>query len=228
MSHPRSRELTAALVAAGVVIGVGAAAAYAFRMSSAGTAQMWLGIGIPYAALSIVGLMRLRRMQLLGQVFQFKRGDPSLGILIGLVLIGGAWLVARTFLPPGTPERAWMLRVFLLPGQISGVAVSLVLLAVTVAEEIVWRGWVQSELREWLGARRCWIVSAALYAAAHLPTLFTLEDAAAGKNPLLVIAALGCGLCFGFLAERTGRLVPGLFAHGVFTYFTATSFWLFV
>ena len=67
---------------------------------------------------------------------------------------------------------------------------------------------------------------ALLYALAHVPTLFTLADPSAGKNPLLVLAALGGGLCWSFLVERTGRLLPSLLAHAVFSYFAARSLWL--
>jgi hypothetical protein len=161
-------------------------------------------------------------------MLRFRPGDPSLGILLGLVLLGAAWLFAKLLLPPGTGQRAWLFQVFLLLGEPSDVAVSLALISIVCCEEIVWRGAVQAALREKLGVRRGWAVGAALYALAHVPTLVTLEDTAAGKNPLLMLTALGCGLCWGFLTERTGRLLPALFAHGVFTYLAAQSFRLFV
>jgi membrane protease YdiL (CAAX protease family) len=211
-----------------VLVVIAAAVAYAFRLPLAGSPSMWLGIGLPYLALTLIGLVRLRQKQLLRTFLRFRPGDPSLGILLGLALLGGAWLFARLVLPAGAVERAWLLRVFLIAGDSSGITTVALLLAIVVCEEVVWRGWVQTELRETLGPRRAWAAGAVLYAAAHLPTLFTLQDPAAGKNPLLVLAALGCGLCWGFLAERSGRLMPGLFAHAVFSYLATKSFWLFV
>jgi membrane protease YdiL (CAAX protease family) len=211
-----------------VVVVVAAAVAYAFRLPQAGSPIMWLGIGLPYLALALIGLVRLHRKRRLGTLLRFRPGDPSLGILLGLALLGGAWLFAQLVLPSGSSERAWLLRVFLIAGDSSGVGMVALLLGIVLCEEIVWRGWVQSELRDTLGPRRAWAAGAVLYAAAHLPTLLTLQDPAAGKNPLLVLAALGCGLCWGFLAERSGRLVPGLFAHAVFSYLATRSFWLFV
>jgi membrane protease YdiL (CAAX protease family) len=210
-----------------VVVVVFAAAGFALRLPEAGSSALWMGLGIPYAALTALALVRLRQKGLLARLMRFRPGDPSLGIVLGLFLLGAAWLVARYLLPSGSVERAWMLRIFLVAGDSSGLWASVLLLAIVCAEEIVWRGWVQTELRETLGPRWGWVVAAVLYATAHTPTLVTLRDPA-GYNPLLVLAALGCGLCWGFLAERAGRIMPALFAHAVFSYLATRSFWLFV
>jgi membrane protease YdiL (CAAX protease family) len=221
--------LTMRLISAAIAVAVVAlASSYAFRLSLAGHWQMWTALLAAYLPLTAVALVRLSRAERLRPLLGLKRGDPSLGILIGLAMLFAAWLVAKNLLPPDRAERAWLLSIFLLPGELSGAGATLALLALVCCEELVWRGWIQGELREALGLRRGWIVAAVAYSAAHLPTLLTLEDPAAGKNPLVVVAALGCGLCFGFLAERTGRLLPGALAHAVFSYFAATSFWLFI
>ncbi len=207
---------------------VALASGYAFRLSLAGNWQMWTVLLAAYLPLGGVALVRLSRTQRLRPLLGLKRGDPSLGILIGLAMLFAAWLVAKNLMPPDRAERAWLLSIFLLPGELSGAGPTMALLGLVCCEELVWRGWIQSELRDAFGVRRGWIVAAIAYSAAHLPTLVTLEDPSAGKNPLVVVAALGCGLCFGFLAERTGRLLPGALAHAVFSYFAATSFWLFI
>jgi membrane protease YdiL (CAAX protease family) len=211
-----------------VLVSVATAVGWAFRLALAGSWWMWLGVGLPYLLLACISLVRLQRQQLLRSLLRFRPGDPSLGIVVGLLLLGGAWLFAKLMLPAGAVERAWLFRLFLLIGEPSNVFATLTLLGIVCCEEIVWRGGVQTVLRDKLGPRRGWVVAALLYSAAHLPSLFTLEDSAAGKNPLLVFAALGCGLCWGFLTERSGRLLPALFAHGVFTYLAAQSFRLFV
>jgi len=208
----------------GLVLGVVAAAvSYALRPALAGSPLMWLGLGVPYLLLAAGGLLRLSRQQRLGALWSLRRGDASLGILLGLGLLGAAWLLSKQWLYGGSDQRAWLFQVFLLAGDPDSVASGACLLGVVACEEIVWRGWVQFELRERLGARRAWMVCALLYGVAHLPTFFTLQDEAAGNNPLLVLAALGCGLCWSFVAERTGRLAPALFAHAVFSYFSAHS-----
>lgn len=211
-----------------VVALLSGAVAYAFRPSLAGTPAMWLAIGIPYLLLAALALVQLSRRDQLTRLLGYRRGDPSIGILVGLGLLAVAWLFARQVLHAGASARAWWFSVLLLAGDPAWTPGSLLLFAVVICEEVVWRGWVQLELREWLGARSGWIICALLYGAVQAPTLFTLEDATAGKNPLLVLAALGGGLCWSFLAERTGRLLPGLLAHAVFTYFAARSLWMLV
>jgi hypothetical protein len=51
-----------------------------------------------------------------------------------------------------------------------------------------------------------------------------MRAADAGLNPLLVLAALGCGLCWSFMARMFDRLPPVMVSHAVFTYFSATQF----
>jgi membrane protease YdiL (CAAX protease family) len=204
------------------------AIAYAFRPGLAGSPTMWLAIGLPYLLLAGLGMIQLARGERLTALLGYRRGDPSIGILVGLALLAAAWLFARQWLHNGASARAWLFSVFLLAGDPAWVPGSVLLFAIAICEELVWRGWLQLELRELLGPRRAWIACALLYAAVHTPTLFTLEDATAGKNPLLLIAALAGGLCWSFLVERTGRLLPGLIAHGVFSYFATHSLWMLV
>lgn len=211
-----------------VLVIVASSVGWSFRLTLSGSWWMWAGVGLPYVLLATISLVRLQRQQLLRSLLRFRPGDPSLGIVVGLLLLGGAWLFAKILLPPGAVERAWLFRVFLLVGEPSNLGATFTLLGIVCCEELVWRGGVQTALREKLGPRRGWVVAALLYSVAHLPSVFTLEDSAAGKNPLLVFTALGCGLCWGFLTERSGRLLPALFAHGVFTYLAAQSFRLFV
>jgi hypothetical protein len=63
-----------------------------------------------------------------------------------------------------------------------------------------------------------------LYGGATIPTAFGLYHPDAGLNPLLVIAALGCGLVWSFMAARLGRLPPVILSHMTFTYFSAVQF----
>src|SRR5688572_31475410 len=93
------------------VVVIAAAVAYALRIPKAGDVQLWAGIGVPYVLLAGVGLLRLHRQRRLTGLLAFRRGDPTLGILLGLVLLGVAWLAAKVLAPAGAPERAWMLRV---------------------------------------------------------------------------------------------------------------------
>lgn len=82
------------------------------------------------------------------------------------------------------------------------------LVLIVICEELVWRSMVLGELTERFGTRRAWPLAALCYGLTALPTLYTLRDPLAGLNPLLVTAALGCGIVWSFLASFKGRLVP--------------------
>jgi len=83
------------------------------------------------------------------------------------------------------------------------VLASLVLLPVVAGEELVWRGAVQAELVRRTGPWRGVVLAALAYALAHAPL----------GSPLLVAAALLCGLTWGALRLVTGSLLPSLLAH---------------
>jgi hypothetical protein len=144
------------------------------------------------------------------------------------------WLM-RVYLQIGDPESV--------KNRVVMLSVALALIA--ILEEIVWRGLVYGEVRayflrrqsasadpyapgqagmmshqaneESLGTRRAWPVTALLFAAASLPTLYDLRDPFAGPNPVIPLAALGCGLVWGFIAAQTERLPVAIFSHVFFT-----------
>jgi membrane protease YdiL (CAAX protease family) len=68
------------------------------------------------------------------------------------------------------------------------------------------------------------MLAALLYSLAHVPSVYTMRATDAGLNPLLVMAALGCGLGWAFMVRMFGRLPPAMVSHAVFTYFSATQF----
>jgi membrane protease YdiL (CAAX protease family) len=70
-----------------------------------------------------------------------------------------------------------------------------------------------------VGTRRAWPLTAVLYALAHSPTVVLLAAPPAGANPVLLLAAAGCGLVWSFLASVTGRLPAVIVSHAVFSYF---------
>src|SRR5690606_9545040 len=150
-----------------------------------------------------------------------------IGAITGLVLLVGSWLGRATITPAGSDEQAWVLYVYLMVGDPavvqSSVLVILALLAIATLEEIVWRAMVLDQLMQRYGDRRSWPLSAVLYSLSLLPTAFTLRGPA-GLNPILPLAALGCGLVWGFMGRLFGRLPPLIISHMIFTYFAAVQF----
>jgi membrane protease YdiL (CAAX protease family) len=214
--------LVAALVVASAV-------AFVLRLPPpASGLSLWLGLGLPYLCLGALAVLRLRRDGLLVPLLRFRPGDPSLGIGLGVLLLVCTWMLSRWLVPLDSVAHAWLFRIFLVVGDVSSSAASACLLTIAALEELVWRGWVQTELSSRLGVRRGWVACAVLYAAAHAATLSTLSDPVAGPNPLIVLCALGCGLCWGFLRERSGRIMAGLISHVVFTYLASQYLGRFV
>jgi membrane protease YdiL (CAAX protease family) len=211
-----------------VLLVVGTAIAYVVRLPPAVEGlEVWLGLALPYAALAGLGMYRLQRQAQLARLARLRPGDLSIGIALAFGLAISSWALARWLMPEGAIERAWLLRLGLVLGGSSSSAVTACLVAIALCEELVWRGWVQTELGLRLGAR-AWMLAALLYGLAHAATLVTLRDGVAGPNPLLFLAALGCGLCWGYLRERSGRLFPGLVSHAAFTYLATQYLWRFI
>lgn len=209
--------------AVAVTILIALAMGFSMRESVAGTPTMWLGLGLPYLLLSAVALRRMYLEGTLLDVMRPRAGDPSIGIVLGGVLVGAGYIAKHLLFGEASPKIAWLYRIALEFGvgrpswkQFAAIA------GIAALEELVWRGLVQRELSDSLGDRRGWPVAAGLYAAAHLPTVFTLADPEAGKNPLVVLAALGCGMVWGFATSLLGRLPPIMISHVVFTYFAAS------
>ena len=98
------------------------------------------------------------------------------------------------------------------------------LVVIAVAEELVWRGLVMGLLEEMMGSRRAWVWQAVLYALAHAPTAWALRDPVAGANPVVIVAALGCGLVWGGMARRFERLLPVVISHVLFDWVVVMMF----
>jgi membrane protease YdiL (CAAX protease family) len=200
---------------------------WAFQPSVAGTPEFLLRFAAPHAVLTVYALVELSRDGVLLERLKPRWGDLSIGFIAMILLLMASWAARTTLAPPGTERQAWLLFIYVQlgdPEQIQrSFALSLLLLAIALAEEIIWRGLVVHKLSERLGQRRGWPIAALLYSLASLPTAYTLRTPA-GLNPLLVLATLGCGIVWTFLAVRLGRLVPGMVSHMAFTYFSALQF----
>ena len=208
---------------------VAAAITLAMQKSMSGSPLALLALGLPYAVISVLAILYLRREGTLGDRLRPRSGDLTFGALVTVMLFFGA-IAGRKFLAPhGSVREAWVMRIYLQIGdpeflQQRVVGISVAIVVVAILEEIAWRGLVYALVEERFGTRRAWPITAALYAAAHLPTLVLLADPYAGPNPLIVLAALGCGLVWGLIVARTGRLPVAIFSHALFTWCVAVQF----
>ena len=208
---------------------VAAAVTIAMQQGMSGSPFALLVLALPYAVLAALGILYLRREGTLAEKLRPKSGDLTFGALVTVMLFFGA-IAGRKFLAPhGSVREAWVVRVYLQIGdpelmQERVLAASLAIVAVAILEEVAWRGLIYALVEERLGTRRAWPVTAVLYAAAHVPTIVLLRDPYAGPNPLIVLAALGCGLVWGLIVARTGQLPVAIFSHAFFTWCVAVQF----
>ena len=194
------------LYLAGIVLAVAIGAELAFAPSRAGTPQVFVYMAIPTVGLAIVGLARAYRDGVLKEWAGVKGGDFTRGFAAAAFLFGCSYVFSKVVTPPTAPQAVWLARLYEQVGdpselrkEISRVVAGLVI--VGAAEEILWRGLVTSLLEERIGSRRAWVWAAVLYAVAHVPTMWQLKGSA-GWNPVIVTAALGCGLVWGLMARR--------------------------
>ncbi|WP_437853234.1 CPBP family intramembrane glutamic endopeptidase [Sorangium sp. So ce363] len=218
---PRSSRREAALIAASVTACVALAVSFAFDPGRAGAPAMLAALCALYAVLTAITVMWLRRRGELRAALRPLSGDLARGALVAAGLYGLAMAVQLLLAPRGSPREAWVLRLYLQLGDPSAdarVFVGALVFVIAALEEIVWRGLVLRALEGPLDRGAAWLLSSALFAAAHAPTLFLLGDPVAGPNPLLVAAGFGCSIVWGRVVHRTGRLAPAVFAHAFFSW----------
>ena len=216
-----SSTIEAISVSASVTLATGIVMTFAFDPRRAGTATMLIAIGVFYALLSAFTLRRFNQRGELQRRFRPAGGDLTLGAVVAGALYGIAHLVDQTVAAHGSVREAWIMRVYLQLGDPEAPGRMLVggaVFVIAAMEELVWRGLVMSALEAVFGARRALVITSLLFATAHAPTLYLLGDPTAGLNPLIVLAALGCGTVWGLVYLRTSRLVPALFAHAFFSW----------
>jgi uncharacterized protein len=208
-------------VSVGVTLATGVVMTFAFDPRRAGTPAMLIAIGLFYA---LIGAFAIRRLDQRGELrsrFRPASGDFALGAVVAGALYGAAHVVEQTIAAHGSIHEAWIMRLYLQIGDPNApghVLVGGAVFLVAALEELMWRGLVMRTLEAVYGARRALVVTSLLFATAHSPTLYLLGDPTAGPNPLIVLAALGCGTVWGLVYLRTSRLVPALFAHALFSW----------
>jgi membrane protease YdiL (CAAX protease family) len=211
-----------------VVVATTAAIGFALRPELAGSKAMYMVIAAVYAVLAGWALYEMWDDGTLLDRLSPRWGDLSMGVLVAGFLFAGSWVGRSLLASSGSPGQAWMFHIYIQLGDAAQIERSLVitavLLVVPILEEVVWRGMVLGHLTKEFGQRRAWPLAALLYAVSVVPSVFTLADPVAGKNPLLFVAALGCGIFWSFLASVTNRLPPVIISHIAFTYFSVTQF----
>ena len=222
VDEEKRADIAAVGMLVAIVSVVAWAVSYAFDMQRAGAPGAMVALGVTYGALGACGLVYAWKTSQLKRWMVPASGDLTRGFVASLLLFALAFGFVKLITMHESPRAAWMARLYLQLGDTkplrehqawvgAGIAVA------ATMEEIVWRGWVKSLLERLLGRRFGWIAAACMYALAHVPTLWALSDSTLGKNPIVLIAALGAGLVWSALARVFGdRLTPSIISHGLF------------
>lgn len=161
---------------------------------------IWVRTRVSAAAMVVTSVAVLSADDRLGEVIGRIDADA---LLIGVVA-GSVWLVVTqlgvrviSIVVPSIVERAGELYEIAAGDRRRDIAIAIVSMA--VAEELLFRGVVQSE----------WGLGAAVVAYTAVQVV--------ERNWALVLAGLACGVVFGVLAQWTDGLVAPVVAHLIWT-----------
>ncbi len=170
--------------------------------------NFWVMLTFSTSLLSVVAFALGRPLIPSGE-FTAKNGLVGVllaALLYALFYLGNQFLllVSRLF-PSLLPDPARdIASVYANLGGLSPSLVAFLLFfPIGFGEEVFWRGFVQRRLGERGSVTSAFVLTTLLYTAIHVPT----------GNPVLILAALTCGLFWGGFYWATGRLVPVLVSH---------------
>lgn len=162
---------------------------------------LWLGVGT--AAVAIGALAVTFEGRTLRPLFRVDARALLSGVAMGAAMTA-ATLALYAPIAAAVPSVGLDVeRLYATFGAPSLARLALLLPLVIACEEMVWRGVVQAALARRVGPVAAALVGAAVYAAAH----------ALAGSLTLVLACVGCGLCWGALRAFTRGLVAPLIAH---------------
>jgi membrane protease YdiL (CAAX protease family) len=232
MSVTIDRVMRPAAFVALAVVATAGSSYFAFRPQSSGTVAFWVLAGGPALVLGAASAAWAKRTDLLSEWLTPKWGDFTRGVVGAALLFACAWAFARLIAPVGSAREIWLVSLYGQLGdprlmQAHAPAIGATIVAVALAEEVLWRGMATTVLAAAVGPRRAWLLAAVLYALSYVPTAWSLRSDAGGHgglNPMLPIAALGIGLLLGAMARAFGRLAPGILAHALFDWLAVMMF----
>lgn len=143
-------------------------------------------------------------------------GFAAAAVLYGIFWFGHHILVLINEYTGLLPQRAENLNaIYANKENVSPSLVGLLLFfPIGFGEEVYWRGFVQRYFQGRWGKRTAFLVTVVLYTGVHVPT----------ANPVMILAALVCGVFWGGLYVCTGSLIPVLISHMVWDPFIFIMF----
>jgi len=194
-----------------VISGFAVAAVFWFFMFSpwtAGSANFWLTMSIAATTLVVWSLFNDRKE--LGALYGFRPKWIAIGLvaagLLYLVFFAGDRISALLF----EFSKPQVEGIYSTKSQASPALIGVLLfLLIGPAEEIFWRGFAQRRLQQHVGAWKGFLLTSAVYALVHIWAF----------NFMLLMAALICGLFWGWMYLKYKSVWPGLISHAVWDLF---------
>ncbi len=175
-----------------------------FSPWTSGGVNFWLTMAV--AATSLVAWSLVHDRKELGTLFAFRVRWIAVGFAAAVLLYGVFFVgdqISALLFEFSKPQIAG---IYSTKSQAPPVLIgALLLFLVGPAEEIFWRGFAQRKLQAKLGAGRGFLVTTAVYTLVHLWAF----------NFMLLMAALVCGLFWGWMYLKFKSVWPGLISHAV-------------
>ncbi len=162
---------------------------------------LWLGVGT--AAVAIGALAVALEGRALRRLFHVDARALGAGVAMGAAMTAATLALYAPIVAAAPSVGIDVAHLYATFGAPSLARLALLLPLVIACEEMVWRGVVQAALARRVGPVAAALLGAAAYAAAH----------ALAGSLTLVLACVGCGVCWGALRAFTRGLVAPLVAH---------------
>ena len=180
----------------------------------------FVALGLVYTLFAALTVVRFKKKHDLA-LLRPKSGDITIAAAVAGLLYGLAYVGASVILPHGSARESWLVHVYVLLSDAfrdGRHILSVGLFLIGGLEELSWRGIVLDAFESRFGRLQASVLSSAFWAVAHVPTLYRLGDPVAGPNPLLLVAAFGCGMTWCYVRYRTDRLAPSVISHAIFSW----------
>jgi uncharacterized protein len=183
---------------------VGLAAALWAVMFGLGLYNFW--ISMTFAATLLAGLGFILQRRERARIFHFDRSHIYIGLATAAALYVVFWLgdyISAMILPFAKQQVGG---IYGMKNSMDPRLIGLLLLfLIGPAEEVFWRGFLQDRFQKKWGDVPGWLVAGLVYSVVHIWAW----------NFMLFMAALICGLFWGWVYLRWRSLWPGIISHAV-------------
>jgi membrane protease YdiL (CAAX protease family) len=85
---------------------------------------------------------------------------------------------------------------------------------IALAEEVLWRGYFQNRISEWIGLHKGILLSSFIFGLGHLVTIYAIEGyLILGPSLSILVQTSVGGLIFGYLFAWSKSIWPGAILH---------------